>query len=67
MITWLGVSANIMFEKKDCWIGVFWRHYADYKYASWHLWICLLPCLPIHVMWPVHRDSRALAQFRRSK
>jgi len=33
--------SKIEFKKEDCWVGIFWRQ--D------HLWICLLPMLPLHI------------------
>lgn len=47
------------FKKEDCWIGVFWkrqklnrlclktRRYGER--LETHVWVCLLPCLPIHL------------------
>ena len=48
----------IRFERKlqDCWVGVFWRHgYAKTHYGTWQLfrtdiWICVVPCFPLHVI-----------------
>ena len=47
---------RLAFELKleDLWIGVFWRHgYAKFDYENrpmWtDVWICLLPCCPLHV------------------
>lgn len=38
---------------EDCWVGVFWKRgviqgdHVDGKTLD--IWICLLPCLPIHL------------------
>lgn len=48
---------ELHFEKRDCWIGL----YFDWKAACYgtaagvvtselHLYLCLLPCLPLHVV-----------------
>ena len=53
------------FEVKlaDCWVGVFWRKAANYypddpfiENETLDVWLCLLPCLPIHAMWSRQRD-----------
>lgn len=47
------------FKPEDCWIGVFWqRRPTRYVAAAiekecvedLHVWLCLLPCLPIHLI-----------------
>ena len=50
-ISWLAIE----FKLQDFWIGVFWDYKkADYSVAGFHctqdfhLWICLIPCFPIH-------------------
>lgn len=32
---------------EDCWIGAFWR----VEGTCTDLWICLVPCIPLHVSW----------------
>jgi hypothetical protein len=50
------------YELADFWVGVFWKR-RGYLFArdgdgSWatchelHVWICLVPCFPIHVIIP---------------
>jgi hypothetical protein len=39
------MKARLEFKREDMWIGVFWRR-AD---GTRHIWICLLPCLPLHI------------------
>ncbi len=40
---------NIEFKLQDMWVGAYWRY--DTAYQLTHLWICILPCLPIHITW----------------
>lgn len=35
----------------DCWIGVFWKRTELLSYWKWDVWLCLLPCVPLHVWW----------------
>jgi hypothetical protein len=55
----------LRFEWKlaDMWIGIFWKHTTcsvdnTEKVLSTDIWVCLLPCVPLHValMWPVTID-----------
>ncbi len=51
--TWLAVE----FKIEDCWIGIFWR-FKEVGYGSilgsvtedLNIWICLIPCFPIHII-----------------
>jgi len=31
----------------DLWVGVFWRR----ERYSLDVWVCLLPCIPLHLQW----------------
>ncbi len=51
---------KLEFKLQDLWIGAFWKkdlfteHYCSIGYIRRYyvdLWICLLPCLPIHLTW----------------
>lgn len=53
------MKIRIEFKPQDLWIGAYWENrlarredilhgYAD----AFHLWICLLPMLPIHIEVP---------------
>lgn len=58
-------KVRLEFKIEDLWIGVFWRsrfslgpmrnregiHGCEMERSSYDLWICVLPCLPIHVNW----------------
>ena len=41
---WLYLEA----KKEDCWVGVFWRREQGDWGSTLDVWVCLLPCLPIH-------------------
>lgn len=53
---WVGVE----FKAADLWVGAYWdrrriRYFlegAGTVNEELHLWICLLPCLPIHLIIP---------------
>ena len=54
------LRARPEFKLADMWVGVFWRKemdvWAEDAEHIWEadrvdVWICLLPCLPIHVVW----------------
>lgn len=42
------MKVRLEFKPQDCWIGAYWGRYATHI----HLWICILPMLPIHFWWP---------------
>jgi hypothetical protein len=44
---WNGTAmkAQIQFEPRDLWVGLFWRQ-TD---LCWHFYLCLVPVLPLHV------------------
>lgn len=39
---------RVEFKPEDCWIGAFW----DTKKDGFHLWVCLLPMVPLHFFLP---------------
>lgn len=45
------VKVRCQFERGGVWVGVFWRHrsQAPSPYSTFHLSVCLVPCLPLHV------------------
>jgi hypothetical protein len=38
------------FKLQDLWIGAFWKRSGNCV----DLWICFLPCLPLHISWWWH-------------
>jgi len=44
---------HIEFRPWDCWVGVRWK-----RELSWidlprlHVWVCLVPCFPLHLRFP---------------
>lgn len=36
---------RLEFKVEDMWVGVFWKRITP---SHFDLWICLLPCLPVH-------------------
>jgi hypothetical protein len=40
---------RLEFKVQDLWIGAFWNNGRDDDLVD--LWICVLPCLPIHLGW----------------
>ena len=43
---WKIASMRFEMKKQDMWIGVYWR---QDRYAL-HVWVCLLPMLPLHII-----------------
>lgn len=47
-------NAQFEFKPQDLWIGVFWKRIG----STVDLWICVLPCLPLHLSWGwKHQDQ----------
>lgn len=55
---------RIEFKLEDLWVGAFWKSKwqmclpvgdspsrSEYERSSFDLWICLIPCVPIHLSW----------------
>jgi hypothetical protein len=38
------MRVRLEYKLADMWIGAFW----DRKGDTLHVWVCLLPCLPLH-------------------
>lgn len=47
---------NWQFEWKlqDFWIGAFWKPTGN----TVDLWVCLIPCVPLHVSWGWHDPTQ---------
>lgn len=50
-----GDKVRLLFEPRDCWVGVYWRKSAGWngplKHWKVDLFLCLLPCLPLVFTW----------------
>jgi hypothetical protein len=51
--TWITVECH----PAECWVGASWeRRHTRYRMgtglvtAEWHVWVCLVPCFPLHIM-----------------
>lgn len=42
------MKIKAFFEPRDIWVGVFW----DRRPTGLHIYICILPCLPILIVFP---------------
>ena len=42
-----GWHCRLEFKLEDMWVGAFWKNGG----IDFDLWVCLLPCLPIHVFY----------------
>jgi hypothetical protein len=42
-------AARFEFKIQDFWLGVYWKQRGN----GLHIWMCLLPCLPLHIIIPV--------------
>lgn len=40
-----GMTVQIEWKPQDMWVGVFWKR----RVISTDVWICLVPCFPIHI------------------
>jgi hypothetical protein len=47
-------SFCLEFKAADCWIGVFWKRLPVGVMDRMDYWICIVPCVPIHV-WRIRR------------
>jgi hypothetical protein len=39
------MKMQIEFKLADMWVGAFWQRRGN----TLHIWICILPCLPLHL------------------
>ena len=42
-----GWHAQFEFKPRDLWIGAYWKRIGNCV----DVWICFLPCLPLHLSW----------------
>lgn len=47
-----GWRLQLEWKPQDFWIGAYWENTRE----RIDIWICLLPCLPIHYASPVNED-----------
>ena len=56
----VGLRWRLEWKPEDLWVGVFWKQDNSrdsllvafpFAFDRYDLWLCLLPCLPIHVTW----------------
>jgi hypothetical protein len=47
------MRVRVEWKPEDLWVGAYWRRTQERVWWSrrYDLWICLLPCLPLHVTW----------------
>jgi hypothetical protein len=50
------VLIALLFDPHDLWIGVFWKRDGPRPERGmpspyWHVYVCIVPCLPIHILW----------------
>lgn len=44
------IGITLEFKLADLWVGVFWKNSCSLPgFELFHMWICIVPCLPIHV------------------
>ena len=58
------ITHKIEFKKQDCWVGFYWEKRRRTTTIQndelvYHLWICLIPMLPLHITWKLIHDKEA--------
>ena len=54
------MKVTIEFILNDLWVGAYWRR--DKVYGLFHLYICLVPCIPIHITFDrVYHEAKKLS------
>jgi len=53
-VPWKRLKIRLEWKPQDLWIGVFWKQVGNRRdpaqwFVHFHVWICILPCLPVHV------------------
>ena len=48
------MKVKIEYKLQDFWVGIFWKsdieHGQGETVKRYHIWICLIPCFPIHII-----------------
>jgi hypothetical protein len=69
--TWITLECH----PEDCWVGAFWER-RQTRYRTWqgvvkaelHVWVCLVPCFPLHIIHTTGlRRSSGGDELRRSE
>jgi hypothetical protein len=45
-MTW---RLHVVFEPRDCWVGIYWDRWRGTFSHGWDVYLCIVPCLPIHL------------------
>lgn len=45
-----GWHCEFEWSPRDLWIGAYWKRIGN----AWDLWVCLVPCVPLHISWWYH-------------
>jgi hypothetical protein len=45
---------RLEFKLQDFWVGAFWKRIGN----CLDLWICLIPCFPLHLCWHWHDPAQ---------
>jgi hypothetical protein len=56
------VKHKLEFKKRDFWVGFYWEKRRKMRMGLdtdvvWHLWICVIPTLPLHISWMIIREK----------
>lgn len=49
-------SWELLLEPRDLWVGVYWDT-CGFTHIRTDIYVCLLPCLPIHVWTYKHKED----------
>lgn len=44
------LHVRLEFKAADTWVGFYWSD-NDFLYQYIHVWVCIVPMLPIHFLW----------------
>ena len=60
------IDIEWLFEPRDWWVGVFVDERSGDEGRPWmqrnrfrHIYLCLVPCFPLHVWWYIGRDNES--------
>jgi len=42
---------HIGFSWRDLWLGVYWKHTLIDFIMVKDVWVCVIPCFPLHIQW----------------